>query len=339
MKRFLSGFLALCLLLSMAACAGLSPSTHETAASAGSFPVTVTDQGGRTVTIAREPQRIVTCYYITTSALMALGLSGRVAGIETDPQKRPIYALSAPELLELPSVGNAKELDLEGALALEPDLVVLPLRQKEMAQRLEELGVSVVLVNPESHDLLLEMLTLLARATGTEAQGEALTAFISAQAEKLSSLSGEQPTVYLGGNSNLLTTAGDQMYQSGVIRMAGGINAAAALEDTYWAEISYEQLLAWDPEYIVLASDAAYSVEDVYADPNLANCRAVKQGNVVHLPNDLECWDSPVPGGILGAVWLASILHGDQITMDDAAEVIASFYEQFYGISNAEIKA
>ena len=44
---------------------------------------------------------------------------------------RPIYSLAAPELLELPSVGTAKEFDLEGCAALEPDLVVLPLKLKE----------------------------------------------------------------------------------------------------------------------------------------------------------------------------------------------------------------
>ena len=42
-----------------------------------------------------------------------------------------------------------------------------------------------------------------------------------------------------------------------------GVNAAAELTDTYWVEISYEQLLAWDPDYILLASDAGYTVEDV----------------------------------------------------------------------------
>ena len=33
--------------------------------------------------------------------------------------------------------------------------------------------------------------------------------------------------------------------------------------DTYWANISYEQLLAWNPDYIIIAADATYSVDDV----------------------------------------------------------------------------
>lgn len=85
------------------------------------------------------------------------------------------------------------------------------------------------------------------------------------------------------------------MYQSDMIRMAGGVNAAAEITDAYWAEISYEQLLAWDPDYIVLASDADYTVDDVLADQNLADCTAVVNGDVYQIPGDAEAWDSPVP--------------------------------------------
>ena len=48
------------------------------------------------------------------------------------------------------------------------------------------------------------------------------------------------------------------MYQSDMIRLAGGKNVAAEIKDTYWAEIDYEQLLTWDPTYIILASNAVY---------------------------------------------------------------------------------
>lgn len=83
-------------------------------------------------------------------------------------------------------------------------------------------------------------------------------------------------SVYLAGNSSLLSTAGPAMYQSGLIELAGGKNAASEITDTYWAEISYEQLLAWDPSYIILASDAEYTPEDVLNDENLKECTAVK---------------------------------------------------------------
>ena len=125
------------------------------------------------------------------------------------------------------------------------------------------------------------------------------------------------------------------MYQSDLIAQAGGVNVAAEIEDTYWVEVSYEQMLAWDPEYIILASDASYTVEDVLADPSLAGCTAVENGNVYQMPSDIEAWDSPVPGGALGALWMASKLHPEAVSEETVNETVTEFYETFYGFTYA----
>ena len=325
MKKLISLLLALSLVLSLGLCAVAEGTA-------------LTDQLGRTVTLEQTPQRIVSGYYISSSALIALGLEDKLVGIEAKANKRPIYSLSAPALIDLPNVGTAKEFDLEGCIALNPDLVILPAKLKNAAETLEQLGIPVLLVNPESGEQLEQMIALLGQATGTQERAEELLSFIAGQRENLETLlaEAEKPRVYLAGNSALLSTAGANMYQSDLMVLAGGENVAAELSDTYWAEISYEQLLAWNPEYIVLASDASYTVEEVLADPNLADCTAVKNGNVLQLPGDAEAWDSPVPSGILGSVWLAARLHGDLLPEDQAEEIIASFYETFYGFSYGE---
>ena len=354
MKKFLSLLLALAMTLSLAACGQTKPAettpvttqiaettpVTETApvTEAAAYPVTVTDQAGRAVTIDEEPQRLVSGYYISTSALIALELEDRLVGVEAKADKRPIYRRSAPELMELPSVGTAKEFDLEGCAALEPDLVILPLKLKNAAQTLEELGIPVLLVNPENQALLEQLVELIAQTTNTGARARALLDFIADREAWLTeTLAGtESPKVYLAGNSALLSTAGGGMYQSDLIRLAGGENVAAEITDTYWVEVSYEQLLTWDPEYIILASDAGYSVEEVLADPSLADCTAVKNANVFRMPGDAEAWDSPVPGGILGAVWLASALHPQECPPSERDAVIGEFYETFYGFRYSE---
>ena len=176
------------------------------------------------------------------------------------------------------------------------------------------------------------MVTLIGKATNTQAKAAELLGFISAQTDRLSAAlaNAEKPKVYLAGNSNMLSTAGSAMYQSDMIRLAGGTNVASDITDNYLVEINYEQLLTWNPEYIILASDATYSVEDVLNDPNLANCDAVKNGKVFKMPSKAEAWDSPVPSGILGAVWLSSVLHPEICTEAAAAEIIDNYYETFY---------
>ena len=302
------------------------------------YPVTLTDQAGREVTLEAEPQTLVSGYYISTSLLVALGQQDKLVGIEAKADTRPIYARSAPELLELPSVGTAKEFDLEGCAALDPDLVVLPLKLESAVEPLEALGIDVLLVDPEDQERLNAAAALLGAATNAQDRANELLAFTEMQQGRLAGLlaGAERPTVYLAGNSDFLSTAGGGMYQSGMIELAGGENVAADITEDYWATVSYEQILAWDPEYIVLASDAGYTVGDVLADPNLAGCTAVENSHVLQIPGDAEAWDSPVPGGILGSVWLSGALHPELAIDGENMEIINDFYETFYGFTYQE---
>ena len=352
MKKIITLLLVLSMLLTFAACgqAGkteeitpaateasapeIEETVPETTAAPSHYPVTVTDHAGREVVIEEEPQKLVSGYYISTSLLIALDLDEKLVGIEAKADKRAIYKLAAPALIELPNVGTAKEFDLEGCAALEPDLVILPIKLKSAVETLEGLGIDVLLVNPENQELLTGMIHMIADATNTAEKAEQLLGFTAAQETYLAGA--EAPSVYLAGNSAMLSTAGNAMYQSDMIRLAGGVNVAAEIEDAYWVEIDYEQLLTWDPQYIILASDATYTVEDVLADPNLADLAAVVNGNVYQLPNKAEAWDSPVPSGILGALWLANILHGDLLSDADCAAKMDAYYETFYNFTYSE---
>ena len=72
------------------------------------------------------------------------------------------------------------------------------------------------------------------------------------------------------------------------------------------------------------------------ADPNLAACAAVVNGKVYQMPSKAEAWDSPVPSGILGALWLANVLHNEVLTDNDCTAKIDEFYETFYDFTYSE---
>lgn len=297
-----------------------------------SYPVTITDQAGREVVIEKQPETLVSGYYISSSLLIALELDDKMVGIEAKAGKRPIYKLAAASLIDLPSVGSAKEFDLEGCAALNADLVILPLKLKDAAATLDELGIQTVLVNPESEDLFLEMVDIVATATNTVDRADELKAYINAQKDMLSSKLGgvEDKKVYIASSSSILSTAGNKMYQCDMIERAGGVNVAADIDDKYWVDVDYEQILAWNPDYIIIAAEAEYTEEDVLNDQVLAECSAVVNGNVYKLPSDAEAWDSPVPSGILGSVWVASKLHPEVISEEECGNIIEEFYEKFY---------
>lgn len=329
MKKFLSFVLALCFIFS--GCDFYISEAKKQENKDSIYPFTVIDQAGREIVIEKKPERIISGYYISTSTLIALGLEKDIVGVEAKADKRAIYKLSAPEIAKLPSVGTAKEFDIEGCAALKPDLVILPLKLKNVIESLEDLGITVLIVDPEDQSKLEEMIYIISKSTGTEDRAQKIIAFIDAQKNRLLEIEEEPKTVYLAGNASLLSTCGKNMYQSDMITLAGGKNVSDEIADTYWADISYEQLLSWDPDYIILASDASYPKEDILNDKTLSGCCAVKNGNVFKIPGNVEAWDSPLPGGILGAVWLASVLHSNEISKDESQKIIEAFYEEFYG--------
>lgn len=306
-----------------------APTAQPTDTGVGA-PAMVTDHAGRTITVEQPPQRIVSGYYISSSLCIALGLTDRLVGIEAKADSRPIYQMAAPQLIDLPNVGTAKEFDMEGCIALEPDLVILPLRLKDNASTMEGLGINVLLVNPESQKELEEVITMIATATGVVEQGEALIAYYHEKLAFLSDLavSGE-PDVYLVGGE-LLRTAPGQMYQSSVIANAHGVNVAADIADSSWVDISYEQLINYNPEYVIIIPESGVTVDTVLADKQLSEIDAVKNGKVYKMPTNFEAWDSPVPSGILGSLWLASVLHEDAYSFDNFKTEAAAFYETFY---------
>ena len=338
--------LALSMALACAACSGGAGSSASGSVSAsGSAPaesagqaegqIVLTDQAGREVVLEGPAQSIVSCYYISTYAAIALGAEDRVVGLEKKADTRPIYQMAAPELLEKPQVGTMKELDVEATAALEPELVIMPQALADYAGTLTQLGIPVLVVNPESHEALVEMLQLMGTALGLEDRAEALASYYQEQLDRMAELTQDAgaPVVYMGSNSSFLATAPASMYQSTLIRQAGGVNAGDSLEGDYWTEVSYEDVLALAPQVIVLPAGAEYTVQDVAEDPQLSALPAVQDGAVYQMPGGIEEWDSPVPSGILGTMWMTSVLHPDVYPFEEFTADAQDFYQTFYGFS------
>lgn len=138
LTRWAALILAAAMTLSLTACGGAgsdsaSAGSASASQSASASAITLTDQAGRQVELDAPAETLVSCYYVTTYATMALGISDRVVGLEKKADTRPIYAMAAPELLEKEQVGTMKELNLEAVAALEPDLVVMPKKLMDYA--------------------------------------------------------------------------------------------------------------------------------------------------------------------------------------------------------------
>lgn len=344
-NKWLAMLLAVVMVLSFAACGNEpAPAPQPEPTTDVTYPVTVKDMAGREVTLEKQPERIVSGYYISSSACIALGLTDKMVGIEDKSTKRPIYKLAAPALIDLPNVGSAKAFDLEACIATEPDLVILPMKQKDTAQTLQEMGIATLLVLPESHEQLIEMFTLIGTATNTVKQAEKLISYYNTKLSAVTELTrdipdDEKPVVYLGSTSDILRTAPREMYQASLITTAGGKNAGDVLEGSSWTDIDNETFLTMNPDIIVIPTDnfavssPDYTAEDVMNNPTFSDVTAVKNSAVYQMPIGYEAWDSPVPSGILGTLWMLKTLHPELYPAEQFAADVNEFYTVFYGFS------
>lgn len=342
-RKYTSVFMAAVIAAAaVAGCAGQnSGKTSESNIIENSYEdeIRFTDAAGREITLDKPAERIVSGYYITSSMLIALGVKDQTVGIEAKADKRPIYKMAAPEFLQLPNVGTSKEFDLEGCISLEPDLVILPIKLTEQAEILSDMGIPAIVVNPESMEALKETIVMLGKASGQEERAASLISYYDERTELLKNLvenrkaSDEKtPKIYIAGTSDILRAAAPAMYQNSLIELSGGKNAAFDLTDKSWTNISYEKLLSYDPDMIIVIPEADYTKEDVLEDEQLQGVRAVASGAVYEMPSAFEAWDSPVPSGILGGMWLSSIVNEEQYPFEAFRKDAVEFYKRFYGV-------
>ncbi len=314
------------------ACSGGAKSSSE-------GEIKVVDQLGREVVFDKPAEKVASSYYISTSMVLALGKGDTLVGLEGNASKMDLYKQIGFKYEGVESIRAGKAIDLEKLASLKPDVIIIPARAKNDIKSIEDIGVKVIAINPESEEEWKESINILAKALGAEEKGKELVEFYESKASKLKDLlkDTEKVRVYLGGNKDLYSTASDKMYQSSQIKLAGGENVAAEIDDVYWAQISNEQLITYNPDVIILASNASYTIEDVKNENKQLSLKAISDGKVYRMPSTYGFWDSPVDSTILGSLWIASVIHPDEYTREEFLNDVKEFYDKFYGIEVNEI--
>lgn len=342
MKKHLSLILAVIILVaSFAGCAPKTENVNNDTANTEVEEITgisLFDQAGREVTLEKPAEKIVSVYYISSAILTALGCEDNIVGIEMKADTRELYKLAAPQYIELPAVGSGKGINVEAIAALSPDLVIIPKKLTDSAVSLEELGIPVAVVNPETKTQLAECVNMLGKLCGKEERAARLVSYYEAKAKEMAELTAslEKPSVYLCSASSYFSACTSGMYQTELIETAGGVSVTKDIEDSYWQIISPEQLVAENPEYIFSVVDAEYTLDDIYADEALADVAAIKNRNVYTIPSDIEAWDYPTASSVLGVMWMTSVLHPEAYPEATYISEAKEFYKTFFNIEVTE---
>jgi len=304
--------------------------------------ITVIDMAGRKVTVPSKIERIVTTYKPATQFVFALNAQKMLVGVDNTSTKEKLFTLIYPEVESLIEVGSKREgVNIETVASLNPDLVILfPHNQAEFtASKLETLGISTIIINPESLEEIRETNRLLGEVLGLEDRAKTVDDQfdnILKILEKAKNLPEDQKKVVYFANSQLLDTVGKNMMQTDIIEWAGGINPAAK-SDAGFIKISPEQLIAWNPDFIVTSQKFQGDLDQLYKEVKYQNVKAFKNKQIYRFPSALEPWDYPNPSSYLGMLWLATKIHPDLFSDIDFDKVADEFYDTLYGVPYSEL--
>ncbi len=272
------------------------------AAARAGFPLTMADALGRTVTIARQPQRIISLAPSITEILFALGLDDRIAGISDADDYPP------DRLRGKPRIGGV-QVNVEMLVGLRPDLILgMPSLQRGQLERLVALRLPVVAVEARSLPDVYAQVTLIGRLTGREEAARRLTAQMQADAQTVASaVRGGRPLrVYVEIWGDPPTAAGGDTFVDDLIRRAGGRNIFSDVAG--WPQVAGEMVIARSPEVIILTYAGR---GQVLQRAGWAEVAAVRSGRIVEVPSALVA--RPGPRMILGLERLARILHPEAL--------------------------
>jgi len=255
------------------------------------YPVTVTDASGYRLTLTGPPQAIVSLTLTSDEMLVELVSPARLKALDlfsSDPGISNIAGFASKFPIRIAA-------EKERILALQPDLVFLAdWKEKEFVQALRDARVPVfVLKTASTLDEMRGALEQVAALVGEPVRGRAMAEALDKRLKDVASVVATVPETQrlsVLSYSFAGSTYGKGTSFDDLVNRAGLVNAATRAGLVGWPLLSKEQVLALDPDVVVLPSwsydgkdDPAKFQAAFVDDPVFASLKAVKNRRVVVL--------------------------------------------------------
>jgi iron complex transport system substrate-binding protein len=317
---------------------------------AAATAVTVRDQMGHQVTLPAEVKKLVAIPIPLASMVMALdGSAARLSGINSAARSdidEGLLGRMFPAAARIPCkvAGESFAPNGEALAAAHPDLVIQwGDRGDAIVTPIRKLGLPVLTLKYGDSHWAADWLRLTGAAIGKAERGEKLATWFETRVTEIECRAaaipaGERPRVlYLMRGRSALLVAGKNTSMDGDITSAGGINPAAQLPG--FAPVGVEQILAWNPDIILLNNfERDLSPQVFYADGRFKGLAAVTKKRVYRYPRGGFRWDPPSQETPLTLDWLYGVLHPNRAMPNLRARIVEA-YQTLYGypLSEAEI--
>lgn len=262
------------------------------------------------------------------------------------PREASPWALKFfPELKGIPNDASGSAPDLERLLKLNTDLVIYP-RGRVNVAKIEGSGIPAVCpfnndFVPKSIDEYMaefkRQILFFGEILGPDATARAqkycryveeINAKILAITSKMPQ--NKKPKVYYGKIMDVFSTQGNNTVMRWYTELAGGIYLPKDLQK-YYAEVNMEQVMAWDPDIILLGMYGSFNAEK--AGQKLKNLLACKSGKVYNIPAGMFFWDMTSCETALLPLFLGKKFHPDLFKDWDIIKEMKTFYSEIYRIN------
>lgn len=310
----------------------------------------ITDSAGREVEIPSEITKIAPSGPLAQIVLYTVS-PDKLAGLAAD------FSNEAKQYIDekywgLPKFGqfygkNAS-LNMEALIAEAPDVIIdigeaKKTVKEDMDALQEQLNIPVIFVEA-TLPTMADAYEMLGDITGEKEQAGKLADYCRAEIGKADQnaaaiADADRKSVYFGLGEDGLHTNAKGSIHADVIDRIGAVNAAdvEAVSSGGGSEVSFEQVLLWNPDLIIVDSQKLY--DTLTADPMWQELAAVKNGKIFKIPTAPYSFMSSPPSvnRMIGIEWLGSLVY-PEIYTSDIREEVKNFYQLFYHIDVTDEK-
>lgn len=249
---------------------------------------------------------------------------------------------------DLPNFGMGDAVNYEAVIAANPTIAINSGKINDTMVSdcdalSESLGIPVVAVDNELNNSA-EAFRFMGELLGVEDHAEELAQYAEQVFTDINVLSDipeeKKVSVYFGNGEDSLETAPRGSQHAQILDAINAVNVAdLELGDGSRVQISAEQLLAWDPDVIVVNGEPKAdksgnsAAEDILSNPDYASLKAVQDQKVYGTPNVPFSWvDRPAgPNRLIGMRWFSALIYPEYIKCD-INEEIHKFFDLFYHV-------
>ncbi|MGO9571124.1 MAG: ABC transporter substrate-binding protein [Desulfomonilaceae bacterium] len=294
--------------------------------------ITYTDKLGRVVTIQVPVRRAV--IFQTYELIPALEIWDNVVGIGRYAYSNDLMKATKPDIASVipsASAGSGLDANMEVLFKLKPDVVITWTVKPEVVKFIEDRGLSVIAIYPESLSELLEVMRLHGKLFGKEkraeesiAEMEKVFALVNARVSKIPPRD-RRKVLWLGGKPT--SVACGIGVTNDLIQLIGGINPASSILQGN-ADVSLEQIVSWDPDVIFIWGNASYTAQSILNRSQWRLIKAVREGRVYKAP----IWSTWSPRIAPIVLWMAVRTYPESFRDVILEKMFDDFYRAVFGI-------